>query len=74
VEDYKAILKELLVYKGRILGGIIGLLTGLLWAFIGFWRAFAFVLCIVLGYYIGKRVDHKESLKDIFNRVLPPKN
>jgi uncharacterized membrane protein len=74
VEDYKDILKELLAYKGRILGGIIGLSAGLLWAFMGFWRAFAFVLCIALGYYIGKRVDQKESLTDIFNRVLPPKN
>jgi uncharacterized membrane protein len=74
MEDFKALLKSLVSYQGRILGGIIGFMAGLLWAFLGFGRAFAFVLCILLGYYIGKRIDQKVSLKDIISRMLPPKN
>jgi uncharacterized membrane protein len=74
VEDLKALLKDLVSYQGRILGGVIGFMAGLLWAFLGFGRALAFVLCILLGYYIGKRIDQKESFKDIISRMLPPKN
>ncbi|HYH04672.1 MAG TPA: DUF2273 domain-containing protein [Bacillota bacterium] len=74
MEDFRAFLKDLVEYQGRILGGLIGLMAGLIWAFMGFWRAFAFVLCIAVGYFVGKRIDRKESLKDIISRVLPPKN
>ena len=74
MEDFKAFLKDLVEYQGRILGGLIGLMAGLIWAFMGFKRAFAFVFCIAAGYFVGKRIDRKESLKDIISRVLPPKN
>jgi uncharacterized membrane protein len=74
VEDLKTLLKDLVSYQGRILGGVIGFMAGLLWAFLGFGRALAFVLCILLGYFIGKRIDQKESFKDIISRMLPPKD
>jgi hypothetical protein len=74
MEDLKALLKSMVSYQGRILGGIIGFMAGLLWAFMGFGRALAFVLCILLGYFVGKRIDQKESLKDMISRMLPPKN
>ncbi|MGD8400521.1 MAG: DUF2273 domain-containing protein [Bacillota bacterium] len=74
MEDLKTLLKDLVSYQGRILGGVIGFMAGLLWAFLGFGRALAFVLCILLGYFIGKRIDQKESFKDIISRMLPPKD
>jgi uncharacterized membrane protein len=74
MEDLKALLKSMVGYQGRILGGIIGFMAGLLWAFMGFGRALAFVLCILLGYFVGKHIDQKESLKDMISRMLPPKN
>jgi uncharacterized membrane protein len=73
MEDFKTLLKDLVGYQGRILGGVIGFVAGLLWAFLGFGRALAFVLCILLGYFVGKRIDNKESLQDLINRMLPPK-
>lgn len=72
-EFFKDNLTKLSLYKARICGGFIGFIAGLLWAFMGFWRAVAFVFCIFLGYFIGKRVDQKGSLRDIFERVFPPK-
>jgi uncharacterized membrane protein len=74
MEDLKAVLKSLGSYQGRILGGVVGFIAGLLWAFLGFGRALAFTLCILVGYFIGKRIDNKESLKDLISRMLPPKN
>jgi uncharacterized membrane protein len=74
MEDFKSLLKDFVGYQGRIIGGLIGFLAGVLWAFLGFGRALAFVLCIFVGYFIGKRIDQKESFKDFITRMLPPKN
>lgn len=72
-EFFKNILPKLSLYKARIFGGLIGFIAGLLWAFMGFRRAFAFVFSVFLGYFLGKRVDQKGSLRDLFDRVFPPK-
>ncbi|HOP73514.1 MAG TPA: DUF2273 domain-containing protein [Bacillota bacterium] len=72
-EILKDLLPKLSAYKGRILGGIIGFIAGLIWAYKSFGAALAFVISIVLGYYVGKRFDKQDSLKDILERVLPPK-
>lgn len=73
-ELIKELSPMLSAYKGRLAGGVIGFIAGLLWAFKGFGAAGVFVFCLLFGYYLGKRVDRKDSLKDILNRVLPPKN
>ncbi|NLY73898.1 MAG: DUF2273 domain-containing protein [Firmicutes bacterium] len=72
-ELLKEFLPKLSLYRARIFGSIVGFIAGLLWAFMGFRRALAFVLCIFCGYYLGKRVDQKGSLREIFEKVFPPK-
>ena len=59
-------------YKGRILGSGVGLIAGLIWAFLGFWRAVAFLLCIIIGYYLGKKSDERVSLRDLIHKIFPP--
>ncbi len=71
-EFLKDILPKLADFKGRIFGSAIGLIAGLLWAFMGFWRALAFVFCIFCGYFLGKRIDQKGSLREILRKVIPP--
>jgi uncharacterized membrane protein len=71
-EFLKDTLPKLVGYKGRIFGSAIGFIAGLLWAFMGFWRALAFVFCILLGFYLGKRIDQKGSLRELLSRVIPP--
>lgn len=73
-EFLKENLSKLIDYKGRLLGSGIGLITGLLWAFKSFKAAFVFLLCTLGGYYIGKRMDQKDSISEILSRVLPPKS
>ncbi len=63
---------RLLEYRGRIFGSLIGLIAGLLWAFLGFWKAVAFLICIFAGFYLGKKIDQRGSIKDILQRILPP--
>jgi uncharacterized membrane protein len=65
-------LPRLIEYKGRIIGSLIGLIAGLLWAFLGFWRAVAFLVCIGVGYFLGKKIDQRGSIRGILERILPP--
>ncbi len=30
------------------------------------------MFCMVVGYFIGKRIDDKEDLMDILDKLLPP--
>ncbi|MCL6590978.1 MAG: DUF2273 domain-containing protein [Firmicutes bacterium] len=72
MEFLKEFLPKIIPYKGRILGSLVGLITGLLWAFLGFWKALAFIICIFLGFLLGKKIDQRGSIRNILNRVLPP--
>lgn len=71
-EFIKDILPRLAGYRGRIIGSLVGFVAGLLWAFLGFWRALAFIFCIFVGYLVGRRLDHKGSLREFLNKVWPP--
>lgn len=71
-EFLKEIFPKIAGYKGRILGSLVGFIAGLLWVFLGFWRAVAFILSIIIGYYIGKKIDQRFSLREFINKVFPP--
>jgi uncharacterized membrane protein len=71
-EFLKEILPKIAGYKGRILGSLVGFVAGLLWVFFGFWRAVAFILCVMIGYYMGKKSDQRFSLREFINKVFPP--
>ncbi|MGE5583485.1 MAG: DUF2273 domain-containing protein [Bacillota bacterium] len=73
MEDFlREYLPKLLEYKGRIFGSLVGLIAGLLWAFLGFWRAVAFLICIFTGYYLGKKIDKRGSIREFLEHILPP--
>ena len=73
MEDFlKEYLPKLIGYKGRIIGSAVGLIAGLLWAFLGFRRALAFIVCVIVGYFLGKKVDQRGSIREFLSRVLPP--
>lgn len=59
-------------YRGRFIGIIIGLVIGLLFLFMGFFRTIFLLICIGAGFFIGNRVDNKEDLIDLLDRLLPP--
>lgn len=69
-------LKEVLIsiYKnnrGKVIGTIAGLLIAVLMLIIGFFRTLFIVLLMLLGYYIGKKIDNKESIVEVIERILP---
>lgn len=62
----------ILNYKGRLLGGLIGLMTGLIVVIYDWISGFYFLFCLGAGYYVGKLVDGKHTFRQILEKILPP--
>jgi len=59
-------------HSGKIIGAIAGLLIGVFILTFGFFRTLFVILCVAAGCIIGKKIDEKEDLMDILDRLLPP--
>jgi uncharacterized membrane protein len=68
----KRLLEELWTqHRGKLLGTLFGFLLGVLYLLVGFWRMLVVALLILGGYYVGKKADEKERLRDVLARILP---
>lgn len=70
-EGWIRVLEEFLKHKGRIFGTIFGVILGYLVLRYGWLKAFYFFLCVVIGFYLGKRIDSEESLLESIKKILP---
>ena len=59
-------------HSGKIVGLMVGFFVGLMIIIIGFFQALFIIFCMVAGYLIGKRLDDKEDILDILDKLLPP--
>ncbi|SDF09959.1 DUF2273 domain-containing protein [Sporolituus thermophilus] len=59
-------------HSGKILGAAIGFLLGIFIITFGFIRTIFVLLCVIGGYVVGKRIDEKEDIMDILDKLLPP--
>jgi len=60
-------------HRGKILGGLIGLVFALMIIRFGFFWSIFIGICVLAGYFIGKRMDdNKEDLVDVLDKFLPP--
>jgi uncharacterized membrane protein len=57
-------------HRGKAIGIVLGLVASILFISYGFWRTIFIIVCIALGFFIGKEVDEKKNfdqwLKNIF--------
>lgn len=60
-------------HKGKLLGALVGLLFGIIYLFVGFWNTLVMLVFVGTGYYIGRKLDNREDLRDILDRILPGK-
>lgn len=60
------------LHSGKIVGVTIGFAIGLLILTFGFFRTLFILLCVIAGYIVGKRIDEKEDIMDILDKLLPP--
>ncbi len=54
--------------RGKVLGGLIGLIIALIIALFGFWTGIFIILCVLIGIYLGARVEGQENLQRLVHR------
>ena len=50
-------------HRGKVIGIIFGLLASILFISYGFWRTIFIILCVLAGYFIGKKIDDNTNLE-----------
>lgn len=71
-EFYEELLKMFKKDKGKIIGALIGLLAGILFLLIGFFKTLLIIICTLIGLYLGSRWDVEGDIKKILHKILPP--
>lgn len=61
-------------HSGKIVGTAGGLFIGLLIIAVGFFKALFILICMGIGFIVGKRIDQREDLLELLDRILPPGN
>lgn len=59
--------------QGEANGDFCRTFFGIIYLLVGFWDTLVFVVFVGTGYYIGRKLDHKEDLREILDRILPGK-
>ncbi|NLL04519.1 MAG: DUF2273 domain-containing protein [Clostridiaceae bacterium] len=58
---------------GEINGALFGLLFAICTLVAGFFQTIFIALCVLIGYYIGKKISKdKDYLRNLLDRILPP--
>ena len=65
------ILKIFEEHQGKVIGSIIGFIISMMVLLIGFFKTLFIIGCILIGFYIGKRIDNRENISEILDRILP---
>mgnify|MGYP000846969911 CR=1 FL=1 len=57
-------------HHGKLIGALIGFFIGILLITLGFFKTIVLLICSVIGYYIGKKVDNIEDVAEFIERIL----
>ena len=69
--DKEKILDFTVKHYGKLIGTTIGLVFSTLTLSIGFFKTLFIFLCVYIGYYLGNKVDQKENIEALLDRILP---
>jgi uncharacterized membrane protein len=71
---WEKILSELLVKnRGKTIGVALGLIASILLVSFGFWKTLLIVLCIGLGYLLGKSIDEDKDIELWLQKIFKDK-
>lgn len=59
-------------HSGKITGVTLGIIFAILIIVFGIFHTLFVILCATAGYVIGKRIDEKEDIMEILDKLLPP--
>jgi len=48
-------------HRGKTIGILLGLIASILFIAYGFWRTMFIIVCILLGYFIGREIDQNKN-------------
>ncbi|MFW6007502.1 MAG: DUF2273 domain-containing protein [Halanaerobiales bacterium] len=68
IEDF---LRYIILNKSKFIGAVIGLVIGILFLTIGFFKTILLFLCVLIGYIIGGRLEVEGSIKEFLDKILP---
>jgi uncharacterized membrane protein len=60
-------------HGGKTLGSLLGLFLGWLVLTRGFLAAVFLVLCLGVGFWLGKRLDEDQGLESLWRHFFPPR-
>jgi len=60
-------------HRGKAIGIVLGLLASILFISYGFWRTIFIIICIAVGYFIGKELDEKKNFDQWFKHFFKDK-
>jgi uncharacterized membrane protein len=55
-------------HRGKVVGLALGLVVGLFFILVGFWKTLLVVICVIGGYFLGKRIDEGGNSGDWWER------
>jgi uncharacterized membrane protein len=55
--------------RGKVLGGLFGLVFALLIVIFGFWKGLLIVFCVIAGVVAGGWIESNEKVQDFFSRL-----
>lgn len=68
-------IKEIVIQnKGKVMGSVVGLLFSVFYLSYGFIRATFIIICIGIGYFIGKRLDDDKDFIQTIKKLLGPRD
>lgn len=71
--DIKLLLEEAWHnHRGKLVGTILGIIIGVSILLFGFFKTLFIMICGLIGLFVGKRVDEKDDLMDIVEKIIPP--
>lgn len=57
-------------HRGKVIGVSLGLLAAIIIIAVGFWRAMFVIFCVLLGYFIGKRIDENKNFGSLIKGLF----
>ena len=60
-------------HRGKTIGILAGLALSILFLNFGFWRALFIIICVGLGYFIGKKLDENYNFEKLMKQLFRDK-
>jgi len=57
-------------HKGKTMGITVGLVFGLMVTILGFFEALFISFCMIVGYFVGRRIDENIGFRDFLDRIF----